>query len=435
MELSKKPLYNLSLVLQETGLKADTLRAWEKRYGLPNPARSKGGHRLYSDYDLQLINWLVQKQNEGMRISQAVAYWQELSSAGVDPLETLQESSPPITPYLTEEPPDLADVRAEWLKQSLKFNEQISLEILDQAFNLYPPEVVSMELILPVLSEVGESWQRGEISVQQEHFVSEIAVRKLQSLIAAAPNPVRKQQILIGAPAGEYHVISLLIMSLLIKNRGWPVIYLGSNVPLAELEKAIHEADISLAVMSATRLATAAALQEAVLLFSKHDIPTAYSGWIFTQENALINYIPGIFLGSDLNEAINAVEKLIIAPDTFPEYPLPADADQKLIDLLQRKSNAIQQAVLDEYAATDYFQASVDISESAGFLLADIIAALKLGSIDLVQPNLIWASDLVDQRNFTEVEMIGFLSIFWKAIEAELGPIADPVVNYLKGYQ
>ena len=435
MELSKKPLYNLSLVLQETGLKADTLRAWEKRYGLPNPARSKGGHRLYSDYDLQLINWLVQKQNEGMRISQAVSYWQELQAAGVDPLETIQVSSIPKTPYLTDVPPELAEVRAEWLEQSLNFNEQLSLEILDQAFHLFPPEIVSTELIMPALREVGDMWLRGEITVQQEHFVSEIAVRKLQALIDTTPTPVRQQQILIGAPAGEYHVISLLVMTLLIKNRGWPAIYLGSNIPLSEMEKTIKELDISLAVMSATRLATAAALQEAVSLFSSFDIPTAYSGWIFSQEEKLKDYIPGIYLGDDLLEAINAVEKIIIAPDTLPKFKSLPDVDQDLIDLFERQSNAIIQAVQDQYAVSDFFEPNIEISDMAGFLLTDIIAALKLGSINLVQPNLVWTSNLLDQRDMSEAELVGFIEFFTQALESELGSVTDPVVQYLKSFQ
>jgi DNA-binding transcriptional MerR regulator len=53
--LSKKPLFNLSMVLQETGIKADTLRAWERRYQLPAPSRTEGGHRLFSAYDIETI--------------------------------------------------------------------------------------------------------------------------------------------------------------------------------------------------------------------------------------------------------------------------------------------------------------------------------------------------------------------------------------------
>ncbi len=52
--LSTTPAYNLKVVLKETGLAADTLRAWERRYGLPMPQRTAGGHRLYSQRDIEI---------------------------------------------------------------------------------------------------------------------------------------------------------------------------------------------------------------------------------------------------------------------------------------------------------------------------------------------------------------------------------------------
>ena len=88
-QISKRPRYNLNLVLQETGIKADTLRAWERRHQLPIPERSAGGHRLFSDFDIATIKWLQSKQNEGMRISQAVDLWRQIEGEGQNPLETL----------------------------------------------------------------------------------------------------------------------------------------------------------------------------------------------------------------------------------------------------------------------------------------------------------------------------------------------------------
>lgn len=55
INLNKSPAYNLKVVVAETGIKPDTLRAWERRYGLPNPHRTEGRHRLYSDYDMATI--------------------------------------------------------------------------------------------------------------------------------------------------------------------------------------------------------------------------------------------------------------------------------------------------------------------------------------------------------------------------------------------
>ena len=83
---SKTPAYNLKVVIRETGLKADTLRAWERRYGLPQPERTSGGHRLYSQRDIEIIKWLMARQQEGLSISRAVDLWRGLESEGQDPL-------------------------------------------------------------------------------------------------------------------------------------------------------------------------------------------------------------------------------------------------------------------------------------------------------------------------------------------------------------
>ena len=75
------PIYNLKAVMNEVGLSASTLRAWELRYGLPKPRRTAGGHRLYSKQDIEMLKWLVERQKEGLSISQAVEMW-KVASAG-----------------------------------------------------------------------------------------------------------------------------------------------------------------------------------------------------------------------------------------------------------------------------------------------------------------------------------------------------------------
>src|SRR5574342_1000362 len=84
--VSTTPVFNLKVVLKETGLPADTLRAWERRYGLPVPERTPGGHRLYSQRDIETIKWLMKRQAEGLSISRAVDMWNEQIASGTDPL-------------------------------------------------------------------------------------------------------------------------------------------------------------------------------------------------------------------------------------------------------------------------------------------------------------------------------------------------------------
>ncbi len=78
--------FNLKAVVRETGLKPDTLRAWERRYGLPEPGRTEGGHRLFSRRDIETLKWLSARQEEGLSISRAVDLWRTLEARQKDPL-------------------------------------------------------------------------------------------------------------------------------------------------------------------------------------------------------------------------------------------------------------------------------------------------------------------------------------------------------------
>src|SRR5689334_20266143 len=71
-QLSTSPVFNTKAVARETGVPADTFRAWERRYGVPRPQRTAGGHRLYSERDIAIVRWLRDRTDEGVNISHAV---------------------------------------------------------------------------------------------------------------------------------------------------------------------------------------------------------------------------------------------------------------------------------------------------------------------------------------------------------------------------
>src|SRR5215217_3012034 len=143
---STTPAFNLKVVLNETGLAADTLRAWERRYGLPTPNRTAGGHRLYSQRDIETIKWLMKRQAEGLSISHAVVMWKEQLASGTDPLagstsSALNSSANVPVPYQS---PDttLDALRARWIQACLDFSESSAEQVLNQAFSMFPVEVV-----------------------------------------------------------------------------------------------------------------------------------------------------------------------------------------------------------------------------------------------------------------------------------------------------
>src|SRR5215207_5160610 len=134
---STTPAFNLKVVLKETGLAADTLRAWERRYGLPVPQRSAGGHRLYSQRDIETIRWLMKRQAEGLSISRAVDLWNEQLASSVDPLTGFAQGTSPSTAALPIpfQPPDttLDSLRARWVEACTGFSESTAEQTLNQA--------------------------------------------------------------------------------------------------------------------------------------------------------------------------------------------------------------------------------------------------------------------------------------------------------------
>ena len=190
--LSTTPAYNLKVVLKETGLAADTLRAWERRYGLPMPQRTAGGHRLYSQRDIETIKWLMKRQEEGLSISRAVDLWNEQlclrhgSPGRCHSAIPCSASTLPI-PYQPET--TLDSIREGWISACLEFSESAAEQTLNQAFSMFPVEAVCMDVLQKGLSEIGDHWYSNAASVQQEHFASALAMRRLDALLSASPYP------------------------------------------------------------------------------------------------------------------------------------------------------------------------------------------------------------------------------------------------------
>src|ERR1044071_7241817 len=156
--VSTTPAFNLKVVLKETGLTADALRAWERRYGLPVPQRTAGGHRLYSQRDIETIKWLMRRQTEGLSISRAVEMWKEQLASGADPLggsATSTFTPASTTPAQYASDTTLDSLRAQWIEACLSFSESSAEQTLNQAFSIFPVEAVCTQVLQKGMSEIG----------------------------------------------------------------------------------------------------------------------------------------------------------------------------------------------------------------------------------------------------------------------------------------
>ena len=406
---SKTPVYNLKAVLQETGLKADVLRAWERRYGLPNPGRTDGGHRLYSDHDVALIKWLIKRQAEGLSISRAAGLWNESAAAGTDLLgqtEPVHQAEDEVF-TIPNGSSQLSDLRDAWLASSLAFNEQSAENYLNQAFSMYPAELVCIEVLQKGISEVGRLWHIGEVTVQQEHYITAMAQRRIDAILLASPSPTRMHTIIVGCPANEWHSFTPLMITLFLRRRGYNVIYLGPNVPTERFIESMTQIKPSLVILSAQMLNSAAEMMPLASALVGAGIHVGFGGRVFNYQPSIRQCIPGDFLGETLELAINKVDQLLFSGSIeehnaccpSPEY---AAAHQDFVN---------NRAALDTYLIASLSGTGrltrTNLDQSNIFTGDAIAAALALGNLDLLIYELEWLKALLRSHQLP-IELIPF---------------------------
>lgn len=425
------PTFNLKAVTQLTGLKSDTLRAWERRYGLPQPRRTAGRHRLYSQQDIDTLKWLIARREEGLSISRAVALWREIRARGQDPLQepAYARLESTVDPTFTPHGDAIAELRQAWLAACLAFDEQSAEQVLTQAFALYPPEIVCFELLQKGLSHVGEGWYRGEITVQQEHLVSALAMRRLEALVASAPPPTRPGRILAGCAPEEEHVFGSLLLTFLLKRRGWEVVYLGARVPTAHMQATLVSVRPQWVILSAQRLHTAATLYETAQLLRQEAVPLGFGGLIFNRAPALRQRIPGHFLGEGLQLAAQIVEQLLMSPRPAPPVEAVSDACRRALVHYRQRRMQLEAAVWQSVALLEGALTYIALANEE--LARNISAALVLGDVHLASLDIPWIEGLL--ANYQEpTEMLHhYLTAYYRAAQASLDEHGSPVINWL----
>lgn len=427
---SDAPMYNLRAVVQETGLKADTLRAWERRYGLPVPNRSQGGHRLYSRRDIEILKWLVNRVAEGLSISRAVKLWRKLESEGADPIaDSLSLRLGQVRTYV-DSGSNLEELQEAWMEACLRFDERAAEIAINQAFALFPLETVTHRILQKTLTEVGEKWFSGEVSVQQEHFTSQLTIRRLNTLIAAAPAPNRLERVIVACPPFEQHTIPLLMITLGLRRAGFQVYYFGANTPVDQLDGAIEKIQPNLVLSTAQQLSSASGLYSMALALREQTITFAYGGRIFNITPDLHPRIPGHFLGVELPETFAQIEQIvgtsIIANDGVPVENQYSHAYEHLRNTMQRITDGVLSRIPSNAAAENGSMSFLD------HLNRSILSALKIGNLDLLDYELEWLENLIENRPDSSLSFKHILQAYISEAQENLGPDAQLITEWFQ---
>jgi len=247
--MTRPGVYTIAEVESLTGLSAEVLRQWERRYGFPRPERTPGGHRLYRQEEVEALKTIRRWLEEGATPQAA------------------------IRRYLSQEVYPEA-LEAQLYEALLRVDLQEAEALFRRALRLLGPEGVLKRLLVPVLRRVGESWHRGEVGVAEEHLASTFLRARLQELldlVGFPPGPT----ILVTTPPGERHEIGAMLAAYALRRRGLPALYLGPDTPLADLKNL------------AARLSARGVVLSALLAEPLKDLP----------HGALSQLAPRVYLG------------------------------------------------------------------------------------------------------------------------------------------
>lgn len=218
---------------QLTGVSEHTLRAWERRYGVFTPSRSAAGYRVYDADVLSRIS--------AMRDLVAAGWSPRLAAAEVGRRAPSGAVGPADDPF------------AELVAAVAALDQPAVARLLDEQFAAEPFEDMVDGWLLPAMVRLGREWASGRISVAEEHFVSNMVMRRLAGAYEAAGWGQSRAAVLIGAPAGLDHELGLMAFAVAARRAGVRTIYLGAQVPLDAWRAAAEKSGAKHAVTAVHR--------------------------------------------------------------------------------------------------------------------------------------------------------------------------------------
>lgn len=266
--------YKIKEIEVLTGIKAHTLRVWEKRYNLLNPERTDTKIRTYSDEDLKNLLNIAVLYEYGWKISKIAALNSSEICALVEKETKTVAASSAVVNLL---------IQALIRNNNNAFERTLDSSIENEGF--YKTYI---EHVLPFLNRIGILWTTGSINVSQEHFASNIIRQKLIAAIDKLESPSGENQAyLLFTPEGEPHELSLLFYHYMLKKRGEHVIYLGVNVPETDLNEIIKSVQPKALVTSLVRSNDVGKTVAYFDRLLKFNLPIYGRGWFIEQTDLL----------------------------------------------------------------------------------------------------------------------------------------------------
>jgi methylmalonyl-CoA mutase cobalamin-binding subunit len=229
-------MYNIKQAAARAGVTVPVLRAWERRYGIVNPARSTGGYRQFDEDSVARVRTMRTLVDQGWSPSAAAA----AILAGSVPVthEALGEDAKPASVATARQgagtgPAEAAAITDRFISAARGLDPDAVSGVLDDLFARGTFERVATDLLFPALEALGQAWAAGQVTVAGEHMASSAVQRRLgQALEAAGAPDGRAARVVVGLPPGGRHELGALAFAVAARRAGLPVTYLGADLPM-----------------------------------------------------------------------------------------------------------------------------------------------------------------------------------------------------------
>lgn len=215
--------YSINDLEKLTGIKAHTIRMWEKRYHIINPQRTDTNIRYYDDEDLKKLLNISTLNSHGFKISK-IALMDK---------NTIREKVLDIAGANGDHSTKINNL----IVSMIEFNEESFEHTLNSSILKIGFERTVTDVLYPFLEKIGVLWQVGSLNVAQEHFITNLIRQKIILAIDGQSKQLAPdaKTFLLYLPDQEYHELGLLFYSFLLKKNGYKTVYLGQSVPFHDL--------------------------------------------------------------------------------------------------------------------------------------------------------------------------------------------------------
>ena len=274
-----KEVFSIKDLENFSGVKAHTIRIWEKRYNVLIPSRTESNIRYYNTADLQKLLNITLLHNYGYKISKVVL----MSNAEIiESIKVVTASKMVKTQAINS-----------FKMAMMHFNQQLFVETYDTLLSDKPFREIFFEVFIPLLQEIGLLWQTQTITPAHEHFIShQIRMRLLVNTLELKPQNSDEDQTIyvLFLPLNEIHELGLLYLNYELVLNNHQTVYLGENIPKENLHDITARFDNVIFVCYATLAQNSADITSYIEYIDNEILKVSNSRlWIFGKGSDSIN--------------------------------------------------------------------------------------------------------------------------------------------------